>query len=576
MMQKQWIRANLELVSKALAELLYEEVLHADFLGPHYVVNLKNNVSYKFSARIGAWGFLQIDPESIKRNPATAHVNAATFFQDANTEMGMSSITLTHFLEEMNNTLFSEMRVLENKANIRTAKLTQLSGEALHPYLSGHPKILLNKGRLGFSTTALKQFAPEYSSTFQVYWVAVNNSIIHQSETSFHVESILNKADLDLIQTQLDNLKLTLKDYSLIPVHPWQFDRYIESQYQKEIINNQIVPLGLFGDTYTPQISIRTLSNSENRNSCDLKLSLTILNTSAYRGISGENLHVGPILSDYMENICLEDSLLKNLQTQVLKELYVASVPQSDFIKIDGAPYRFNELLGCVARESAQSKIKESELAIMTGSLFYVGDDHQSLIGEYIRLSKLTAHEWISRYFKHVVIPLYHLQLSYGIGIVSHGQNIVLKLTDFAPSGMFIKDFQGDLRLNKEFIHKFPERLQSLKALPADYLIHDLITGHFVTVLRFISPIMETFKILNEKDFYKILGMEIKSYLEEHHPNLSKSSPLYLLRPEFEKVILNKVRFNIGYEDSSARPLPLLGKNLINPLQEFLKDTYEA
>lgn len=41
--------------------------------------------------------------------------------------------------------------------------------------------------------------------------------------------------------------------------------------------------------------------------------------------------------------------------------------------------------------------------------------------------------------------------------------------------------------------------------LSADYLIHDLQTGHFVTVLRFISPLMQACN-LSEYRFYQLLA----------------------------------------------------------------------
>lgn len=559
-----WNIANSQLIAKSLAELLYEEILVATEDQGIFSVTLKSGIRYEFKATRGSWNFLQIESGSLKRIPHLEPLEAGVFFQDANADLEMSEITLAHFTEEMNNTLFSEMKVLENRRSISTSELARLSGEELQPYLSGHPKILLNKGRIGFSANDLKKYAPEYSGEFQLMWIAIKkNALIEASSVKMN----------DYFKQQIpNNLNISLENYSLMPVHPWQYSRFIEVQYQKEIAQGTIVPLTEMGPFYRPQISIRTLSNVSNPKDFDLKLSLTILNTSAYRGIASDCISIGPELSDYMEDLCHKDSLLKEAGTNVLKEVYAASFIHPTYGLMKDAPYRYKELLGCVVRESASSKLADNEKAIMTGSLFYIGDDGQSLIGEYIKRSGVSAEEWILSYFSHIVIPLYHLQLTQGIGVVSHGQNIVLRLTNFKPSGMFIKDFQGDLRINQDLISNFPENLKKLKALPGNYLIHDLITGHFITVLRFISPILENQKLLNEKRFYSLLGQQIGTYLREYHPDLKINDPMNLLRPEFEKVILNKVRFKIGYEDSSVRPLPLLGTNLINPLFVASKD----
>ena len=556
-----WNKANLQLISKSLAELLYEEILKADTENEFVVVHLQSGISYKFSGHLGAWDFYQIDESTLQRIPELPNLTAAQFFLDAQVDLGMSQVTLTHFMEEMNNTLFSEMIILENQSSIATSELAKLSGNEIQAFLSGHPKILLNKGRLGFSANDLEKYAPEYQNDFKVFWLAIKKELLLQtSPFSFENTVLTTNEYAELIS----EFNLNMNEYQLVPVHPWQFNRFIRSQYQADLVSNNIIPLKKTGQLFTPQISIRTLTGKN----YDLKLSLTILNTSAYRGLSPETLKLGPELSDYMQDICEKDEYLKSTRTNVLKEAYASSMSHSIFSQIKDAPYRYNELLGCVLRESAESKIAENERAIMTGSLFYQGPDGETLIGEYTKLSGLSPETWIRKYFCHVIIPLYHLQLKYGIGIVSHGQNITLVLKDFAPAGMFIKDFQGDLRVSDKIIDKLPGNLKQLKTLPSEYLIHDLITGHFITVLRFISPLLEKTKLMSEDNFYKILSNEISNYLKQYHPDLPLTNPLNLLRAEFEKVILNKVRFQIGYEDSACRPLPLLGSNLKNPLAQ--------
>ena len=556
-----WKKVNVELVAKSLAELLYEEIFFAteDKKKGTYSVHLKSGIIYRFEAKKSTWDFFQIAPDTIERIPQIASLEATVFFQDANADLEMSDITFAHFNEELHNTLYSEMKILHNRKNRNASELALLSGEELQPYLSGHPKILLNKGRIGFSANDLEKYAPEYCGKFQLMWIAVKKSELLEASS----EEMRNYFKNQLLK---NDLEFTSDDYSLIPVHPWQFDRFIKVQFQKEIAQKSIIVLREMGPFYQPQISIRTLSNISDPSAYDLKLSLTILNTSAYRGIASDCIHIGPKLSEKIEQICQTDPLLIESNTSVLKEVYAASFVHPDFHAIKNAPYRYKEFLGCVVRESANSKIAKDEKAIMTGSLFFVDDKGCSLIGEYINRSGLSAEEWIKRYFSHVVIPLYHLQLSKGIGIVSHGQNIVLKLKSYKPSGMFIKDFQGDLRINQDYIKNYPESFKTIKTLPGQYLIHDLITGHFITVLRFISPILDKQKKLSEKKFYEILSLEIENYLQKYHPELKSNDPMNLLRPEFERVILNKVRFKNGYEDSAQRPLPLLGKNLINPL----------
>ena len=242
------------------------------------------------------------------------------------------------------------------------------------------------------------------------------------------------------------------------------------------------------------------------------------------------------------------------------------SVKHELFAQINEAPYRYNELLGVIWRESMDSKLQPNEQAILTGSLFYQDSNGDSLIGAYITKSGLTVKEWLRDYFTVVIIPLYHLQLKYGLGLVSHGQNIILKMKEFRPVGILLKDFQGDLRLADNSIllerEGFSEIAQKLDKMPASYLIHDLLTGHFVTVLRFVSEVMVESDGLKEVEFYQILASVLSEYLE----GKSVDPELNLLNESFHRVLLNKVRFQVGYGDSSERPKPLVGKNLLSPI----------
>lgn len=229
------------------------------------------------------------------------------------------------------------------------------------------------------------------------------------------------------------------------------------------------------------------------------------------------------------------------------------------FKKIKEAPYRYHELLGSVFRESARGKMGPREKAILTAALFHQDMNGNALINEYIRLSGKTREEWLKAFFEVTLLPLLHLQTEYGIGLVAHGQNIVLILENNFPTGMILKDFHGDLRL----LDKLPQKgeayfgeFTTLTRLPSHYLIHDLITGNLVTVHRFISLVFKEVSDFEEKEYYAIMTSVIAKAAGKEH----------LLRKEFERVLLNKVRFNIGYGDSSERPLPMLGNNLINPL----------
>lgn len=551
-----WYQINHELVAKSISELVYEEVIQVKDMDNHFTLTTSDGARYEFAGIKGIWGSLKIKPETITRN-GSDEIEASNFFLDIQKETGMSDITLGNFFEEMHNSLLADLHLKKETQNLSVKELALWGGEKLQTVLTGHPKILLSKGRIGWTASHRSLYSPESATPFQLFWIAVKKGELSAPFKAELLEECFDKNAHTEFLKHLASADLSLENFDLMPVHPWQWDRYIETQFVGEISKGFIVPLGLAGDLYRPQTSIRTLSNVSRPHKMDIKLPLSILNTSCIRGLPSRYVTIGEAVSQKLEDVCRSDEKLQNVR--ILREKGGMVYEHPALKKIKEAPYRYHELLGSVFRESALGKISSDEKAILTAALFHQDDKGDALINEYIRLSGKTFEEWLKAFFEVTLLPLLHLQTEYGIGLVAHGQNIVLILKNNFPSGMILKDFHGDLRL----LDKLPAKgeaffggFTTLTRLPSHYLIHDLITGSLVTVHRFISLAMKESTGFSEKKYYNIMTSVISKGPGSEH----------LLRKEFERVLLNKVRFNIGYGDSAERPLPILGNNLKNPL----------
>lgn len=561
-----WYNVNQSLVGKAIGELTFEQILQPVLNDDVWVLRLSSGITYSFKGKKTIWEHLRVAPESLMREngPVTS---AAQFFIDSQQETGMDDITLANFLEEMHNTLYSDLLILDKKKEVTVQKLADWNGEEIQSILNGHPKILLNKGRVGWNEKDILKYSPESQNKFQLHWLAVDKGLLTGEALS---QELLNdsfeESEKSALIEKLSNSTSSPQNYAIIPVHPWQWSRFVAIQYRALIAENKIINLGIGGDYYLPQISLRTLSNVSRPQKLDIKLPLTILNTSCYRGLPATATVTGLEVSALLRKISKSDKILLNSETEILCERAGVALLHPDYRKIESAPYRYHEYLGALWRESAQSKISQGEKAVITAALMYQDSNKKTLIGEYIRRSGLSTEEWLSKYFEVIIIPLYHLQVEYGVGMVAHGQNIILKLRNFTPSGMMLKDFQGDLRLSQEMPEKgnkyFKDLEDKLTKLPSHYLIHDLVTGHFVTVLRFISGAMEESDNFPEEKFYQILSQIIQKYIKGK--NISDQQNI--LNKIYPRVLLNKVRFSIGYSDSAQRPLPMVGSDLENPL----------
>lgn len=548
------------LIVKALQELQYEEVISFVHEKNSYRFIVDSNKFYTFEAKLGAWDNIQINQETLKYYVLEIEksLDIGEFLINISSHANINDETLSQYIEEANQTLFSDVKILKNLD--RFESFLNLDFQQVDQILPGHTKLIMNKGRIGFGEEELNNYAPEFGQSFTLHWLAVKNSLL--------LMGVDEKLDLKSLYTHFFNdaeiseisKKSNFDEFILLPVHPWQWNKYLKIQFYQSILNEEIVDLGERGRKFYPQASLRTLTGVE---SCayDVKLALSILNTSCVRGIPHKYIESGQKISSFMEQIVLNDRKLNNVR--ILKEQAAFAMPHKHFQGIAKGSYRYKEFFGVVFRESVSKVLSAGESAIPTAALV-LKNEKNSFIFELIEASKVNTSEWLSLYFHNVVIPLYHLQVKHGVGLVAHGQNTILVLEEGRPSGLIIKDFHGDLRLSESSPYRQHEIGKILEVLPERYLIHDLITGHFITLLRYLSQLLEEKNLITEEEFYQLLGKEVQRYHFELGDSVSED--VNLLKPEFEKVLVNKVRFEMGYSETEQRLKPLLGKNLKNPL----------
>ncbi|WP_348672927.1 IucA/IucC family siderophore biosynthesis protein [uncultured Abyssibacter sp.] len=567
-----WTLANRRMVAKMLGELCYEQALSAELIGPDRYRVPAGPHRYEFSARLTIWDWLFVEPESVTRDGHPAD-DAARLLIDIATEADIPPTTLGNLLAETANTLLADMRLLRARDGLTADAMAALPDEHQQALLDGHPKAIANKGRLGWGIDEFDRYAPESRQPVRLRWLAVRRELTVIGEPTDRDWSTLLRDSLgddETLYRAREAAGVDPASYLLLPVHPWQWQRHIQSHYATELARGEIIDLGVHGDAYLPQISLRTLANANRRDAPHLKLPLTVLNTSCYRGIPGQFTTTGPGLSAWMNTICRGDTTLARRGVAVMQEVAGIHVPHRHHADIDGTPYRYRELLGATWRQSPWSLCAGDERPMLMAALFQTDADGRSIGAALIDASGLGAEDWLARLFDAVVVPLYHLLSRYGIGLVAHGQNIVIAVANAVPRRVLLKDFQGDLRLVDG---EFPERsslppasAEVLTRLPAHYLIHDLLTGHFVTVLRFLSAQLHAERVIDEADFYRVLARVLRDYQHAHPDLRSRFETFDLFRARIERVCINRVRFRVGYDDSAERPVPIVGGLLDNPL----------
>lgn len=576
-LQKYWPLANRALIGKIISEFAYEQAFKLEQTDDCFLLTLDKGVCYTFQGENNIWGQVRIEPQSIERKSTDeqqSELTAAQLMRDLQPLLDMSDDAFAEHLEDLNATLLGDCKTMLRKAAMTARDLALLSCEQQQTYFDGHPKFAFNKGRRGWGTHDLRDYAPESEQPLQLYWVAVHRDIL-QLATNDQVDwpDLLSASISSSERHQMDSVvasfDVDIADYHYLPVHPWQWDNKVSLLFSREVALKQVLFIGQFGDKFLPQLSLRTLSNLTRPENYDIKLPLTVMNTSCYRGIPGRYILAGPSASDWIDSVFKTDPLLLDKGAQVLQEPAAAFTNQYDYSQLTKAPYRYHELLGVIWRESASSKLTQGESAILMAALMESDNLGNPLIAEYIELSGLSTETWLSKLFDSVVIPYYHLLCKYGVSLIAHGQNVTLVMENHQPKRILLKDFQGDMRLVDQDYPEQSDLPQPVKEvtvrLAESLIIHDLQTGHFVTTLRFISPLLAKLGY-SESQFYRLLGDRLKAYMSANPEYQHRFEKFDLFKPRILRIGLNLAKFRHSTDSSASRMLPDMDDMLDNPL----------
>ncbi len=571
-MMKLWNRVNREMVAKILAELEYERTLSAhEETSGRWTLQLSNE-TWQFSAKRGIWGWLHIDPQTLSSNRDDP-IEAEHVLRQLASVLEMNDTQTAENLEDLYATLRGDLQLLEARKELNADALIALDPDELQCLLCGHPKFIFNKSRRGWGLDALIRYAPEYRGHFRLHWIAVRRDLLVWSTTeNCHINTLLASAMGD---TELERFNQRWQELNLdanwlpVPLHPWQWQQKIAIHFLPQLMRGEIVELGEFGDEYLAQQSLRTLTNVSRSAPFDIKLPLTVYNTSCYRGIPGKYIEAGPLASHWLQQQFAQDATLRNAGAQILGEPAAGYLAHTGYSALPKAPYRYQEMLGVIWRENPSCYLQEGEQAVMMAALMETDSTGRPLIDAWIKRSGLDAEVWLTKMFQATVIPFYHLMCRYGVSLIAHGQNITLVMKNHIPQRILLKDFQGDMRLvDKDFPEaaSLPQQVKDVTVrLSADYLIHDLQTGHFVTVLRFMSRLTEQCGV-SETRFYQLLAGVLQSYMAQH-PQMAERFALFdLFKPQIIRVVLNPVKLTFSEHDGGSRMLPNYLTDLDNPL----------
>lgn len=537
-----WERANRELIAKLLTELEFEELLQPE-IGEEWTLTLGDHALH-YTARRRSMGHARVDPDSLR----ATHNGEPIDLPDADMViaigaplLGVDPSTTAGLIGEIASTLVSDAHQLERGSP--AAELIDLDPIELEGELRGHPWIVASKGRIGFSATDLRRYAPEARRAVPVYWL--------------HVE------DADWRGQPLSEL---------VPVHPWQWDHRLQQLYAGDIARGRIRFLGERDGRWMPQQSIRTLADADQPGRHHLKLALSILNTSVWRGLPRDRTLAAPALSAWLQERVLSDAFLRETGVILLGEVASVSVAHPAFEAVDDVPYQHTELLGAIWRESVESYLGSEERAVSLAALLHRDPSGVAYVEPLIARSGLTVEEWVSRLHEVTLPPLLHMLYRYGAAFSPHAQNCMLVLRDDAPARLVVKDFVDDMMVSSDPLPELADMPADVRAALGDgveaaILVQWIQGGLLVCVHRYLAELMEDRLGYAEADFWAAGERAVARY-QARFPELEDRFALFDMEaPAFVKLCLNRVRMlERGYNDAASRPVAAAVGWIENPL----------
>ncbi|WP_413471038.1 IucA/IucC family protein [Streptomyces peucetius] len=581
-----WDRAAARLLAKMLGEFAYEEIIepvpaepdHAapTACGDLYALPVDGTGVFTFRARRGAYGSWRIAPDSVECD-GRPFTDPLAFLARAKDLLGLDGATLGHLLREMSVTLTGDTR-LDGTA-LSAAELADLDYADLEGHQTGHPWLVLNKGRIGFSATDAAHWAPEARRPVRLPWIAVKTGL-----AAYRAVPGLDRAE-DLYSRELDEPTresfaavlrargLDPSAYLFLPVHPWQWDEVLLPLYAPAVARGEIVPLPSDGDRRLPQQSIRTFANIDRPDRHTVKLPLSILNTLVWRGLPTERTLAAPAVTSWVQGLRDADPFLRDqCRVILLGEVASVTVEHPLFDHLAEVPYQYKELLGSIWREPLQPRLDAGERARTLASLLHTDPHGRAFSAELVGRSGLAATVWLQRLFSALLPPLLHFLYRYGTVFSPHGENAIVVYDDHdIPVRLAIKDFVDDVNVSAQPLPEhasMPDEVRRI-LLTEDpgFLTQFIHSGLFVGVFRYLAPLCEKQLGVPEEKFFSLVRAEILRH-QARFPELKERYEAFdLLTPRIERLCLNRNRLHLdGYRDRPERPHAAVHGTVPNPL----------
>jgi len=331
----------------------------------------------------------------------------------------------------------------------------------------GHPLHPGAKIKMGLEYADVVRYAPEYEAVPELRVVAVKKSASQDS-------SFDGRSTMELLFETHDGLEahvraffraegLTLDDYRLTVVHPWQFEHTMPVLFAPLLATGDLLPIPGYTIPAHALLSFRTLAPVGKRGvKHHVKTSVAIQTTGTMRTISPNSAHNGPLVAGILDEVQRNEQHFGGQFLIMPERVGVYVDPRDPAITAEQRAL-MNKNLVSILRDNVEGVLAPEEIAMpgsallsdspLTGHPIVAELIEQFMAVEGLLDRQAGAIAWMTRYAEAALPGFLIIMSRYGIALEGHLQNSVPVFANGRLTRMVLRDF-GGCRMLRERLQK--------------------------------------------------------------------------------------------------------------------------
>lgn len=416
-------------------------------------------------------------------------------------------------------------------------------------------------------------YLPEFAGEFSVHWFAVHKDQLAGQSIDIELKQLLQdlfkQSFADSIQTQWPLHGLD-EQWLPLPMHPIQAQAWRDSK-QAQTLAEQVKDLQLTSSGWQATSSSRSIYHPNLP--WMLKVSLPIKLTNSLRLLSEQECQRGVQFSELLQTTAGKEMQQRLPNSYFIEEPAWASIQdkQGKVLDLPMVSFRENPFYQASKEKLTLDKADYYCLASINQASSEQPSKISLFISEYAKQKgycyEHAALHWLSAFWDNVLSPICIARSDYGIVLLAHQQNILVKIQDNLPVAAAYRDCQG-IGLTDLALTRFDEVLSEQGAnyfMPAEELnpFHAYyIIGN--TLLNTIANIA-AFAEVSEQSLLN-LSKDKLTQLAANHPQ-DDSFYQYLLHSDTLRWKRNFYCFLADFNEASLKDPSIIYCDINNPLK---------